>query len=128
MASIALSSVTSKQWLPHSEPSLAHAWPMTRRPSRPIPSRFKSAKVTGDVNFSIEGEQGGTAATLNLSELLPEEASANWPFSFRYFQDFDKDIVLPDGFTPDKITIEVRSRTRSISSIEEIYSWTTSMV
>lgn len=84
-------------------------------------------KVTGDVNLSIEGEQGGAAATLNLSELMPEEASANWPFSFRYFQDFDKDIVLPDGFTPEKITIEVRSRTRSISSIEESYSWTTSL-
>jgi len=84
-------------------------------------------KVTGDVNLSIEGEQGGAAATLNLSELMPEEASANWSFSFRYFQDFDKDIVLPDGFTPEKITIEVRSRTRSISSIEESYSWTTSL-
>jgi hypothetical protein len=84
-------------------------------------------KVTGDVNLSIEGEQGGAAATLNLSQLMPEEASANWPFSFRYFQDFDKDIVLPDGFTPEKITIEVRSRTRSISSIEESYSWTTSL-
>ena len=84
-------------------------------------------KVTGDVNLSIEGEQGGAVATLTLSQVLPEEASANWPFSFRYFQDFDKDIVLPDGFTPEKITIEVRSRTRSISSIEESYSWTTSL-
>ena len=84
-------------------------------------------KVTGDVNLRIEGEQGGAAATLNMSQLMPEEASAKWPFSFRYFQDFDKDIVLPDGFTPEKITIEVRSRTRSISSIEESYSWTTSL-
>lgn len=83
-------------------------------------------KVSGDVSLSIAGEEGGTATIYNYAQLLPEESSANWPFSFRYFQDFDREIILPDGFTPEKITIEVRSRTRSISSIEESYSWTTS--
>lgn len=83
-------------------------------------------KVSGDVSLSIEGEQGGADTTYSFSQLLPDEASANWPFSFRYFQDFDREIVLPDGFTPEKIKIEVRSRTRSIASIEESYSWTTS--
>jgi hypothetical protein len=34
--------------------------------------------------------------------------------------------VLPDGFTPERIHVEVRSKTRSISSIEESFAWTTS--
>lgn len=80
-------------------------------------------KVTGDVNLSVEGELEGTAVTYEFEQLLPDEASSNWPFSFRYFQDFDREIVLPDGFTPERITIEVRSKTRSIDSIEESYSW-----
>ena len=84
-------------------------------------------KVAGDVSLSIDGEEGGADTTYDFSQLLPADTSANWPFSFRYFQDFDREIVLPDGFTPEKITIEVRSRTRSISSIEESYSWTTSL-
>jgi len=83
-------------------------------------------KVTGDVNISIEGEQGGDTAIYQYAQLLRKDAEKGWPFSFRYFQDFDREIVLPDGFTPEKITIEVRSKTRSISSIEESYSWTTS--
>ena len=83
-------------------------------------------KVTGDVSLSIDGELDGAAITFNYAQLLPAETAANWPFSFRYFQDFDREIVLPDGFRPEKITIEVRSKTRSISSIEESYSWTTS--
>jgi cell division protein FtsB len=83
-------------------------------------------KVTGDVSLSIDGEMDGATATYNFSQLLPADGSASWPFSFRYFQNFDREIVLPDGFTPETITIEVRSKTRSISSIEEIYSWTTS--
>ena len=83
-------------------------------------------KVTGEVSLVVEGEEDGVATTYNYAQLLPEDSSASWPFSFRYFQDFDREIVLPDGFTPESITIEVRSKTRSITSIEESYSWTTS--
>lgn len=83
-------------------------------------------KVSGDVRLSIAGEEGGAETTYSYAQLLPEESSSSWPFSFRYFQDFDREIILPDGFTPEKITIEVRSNTRSITSIEESYSWTTS--
>ena len=84
-------------------------------------------KVSGDVILSIDGDEGGSAISYSYTQLLPEESSASWSFSFRYFQDFDREIVLPDGFTPEKITIEVRSRTRSISSIEASYSWATSL-
>jgi hypothetical protein len=81
-------------------------------------------KVSGNVNLSVDGEQNGVAATYAYPELLPDDASAEWPFSFRYFQDFERDIVLPDGFTPERIRIEVQSRTRSIDSIEKSFAWT----
>lgn len=84
-------------------------------------------KVSGDVNLVVEGDQGGEATTYEFSQLLRDDANGNWVFSFRYFQDFDREIVLPDGFTPERITIEVRSKTRSISSIEESFSWATSL-
>lgn len=84
-------------------------------------------KVSGDVRLTVDGEQGGTAATYEYSQLLPAESNGSWPFSFRYFQDFDREIILPDGFTPQKITIAVRSKTRSIASIEKSYSWTMSL-
>jgi hypothetical protein len=83
-------------------------------------------KVTGDVSLTVQGEEGGVTKTYSYAQLLPGDSGASWPYSFRYFQDFDREIVLPDGFTPESITIEVRSKTRSISSIEESYSWATS--
>jgi cell division protein FtsB len=83
-------------------------------------------KVSGDVSLSVEGEQDGATTTYDFAQLLPDEADGSWPFSFRYFQDFDREIVLPDGFTPERITIEVHSKTRSIKSIERSYSWATS--
>ena len=84
-------------------------------------------KVSGDVVLSIEGEEDGATASYDYDALLPSDTDRNWAFSFRYFQDFDREIVLPDGFTPERITIQVRSKTRSIDSIEESFPWTSSL-
>lgn len=83
-------------------------------------------KVSGDVNLSVVGEQNGVETSYALAELIPDKAEKAWAYSFRYFQDFNRQLVLPDGFTPERITVEVRSRTRSISSIEETFVWATS--
>ncbi len=80
-------------------------------------------KVSGDVNLSVVGELNGIETTYVLAQLLPEDAQQAWRYSFRYFQDFERQIVLPDGFKPERITVEVRSKTRSISSIEESFAW-----
>ena len=83
-------------------------------------------KVSGDVALTVEGNEQGQAKSYPLAALLPANADEAWPFSFRYFQDFDRQIVLPDGFTPERVRVEVRSRTRSIKSIEESFAWATS--
>lgn len=83
-------------------------------------------KVSGDVNLTIEGDLDGVEKTFSYAELLPEEGEAAWAFSFRYFQDFNRQVVLPDGFTPQRVRVEVQSKTRSISSIEESFAWTAS--
>ena len=82
-------------------------------------------KVSGNVNLTIQGDLDGVETTYSYAELLPDEAEASWAFSFRYFQDFNRQVVLPDGFTPQRVNVEVQSRTRSISSIEESFSWMT---
>lgn len=84
-------------------------------------------KVSGEVNLSIVGDQNGVETTYTFAELIVDKADRTWVYSFRYFQDFDRQLVLPNGFTPERITVEVRSRTRSISSIEESFAWATSL-
>jgi len=80
-------------------------------------------KVSGDVVLTIAGTEDGEPRAYSYSELLPEDADSSWAFSFRYFQDFDREVILPDGFTPEEVTISVQSRTRSIASIEESFRW-----
>jgi cell division protein FtsL len=79
--------------------------------------------VKGEVDFSIDGEIDGVATTYKLSQLLPEDGSSSWPFAFRYFQDFERVLVIPDGFTPSTINVEVISRTKSIASVKQSFDW-----
>lgn len=83
-------------------------------------------KVSGSVALSVEGDEDGVEKTYSYDELLADNSDKEWKYSFRYFQDFDRELVLPDGFTPERINVEVTSRTRSISSIEESFLWATS--
>ena len=81
--------------------------------------------VKGEVNFSLEGAQDGIATTYNLEQLVPTDEASNWPFSFRYFQNFDRQLILPEGFLPERINIEVHSRTKSIASVKQSFLWKT---
>ena len=84
-------------------------------------------KVMGDVSLSIAGLQDGEQKSYDYRDLLPTDGESEWAFSFRYFQNFDRQVVLPDGFEPERITVEVESRTKSIESIEESYAWHSSL-
>ena len=79
--------------------------------------------VKGEVDFTLEGAQDGVATTYKLEQLLPDDADSKWAFSFRYFQDFDRELILPAGFTPEKVNIEVVSRTKSIASVKQSFTW-----
>ena len=81
--------------------------------------------VQGDVDLVLEGDLNGTAASYSLEELVPADEDSAWPFQFRYFQTFDRQLVLPDGFTPERLNVHLRSRTRSVDSIEQSFAWAT---
>jgi hypothetical protein len=79
--------------------------------------------VKGEVDFSLEGAQDGVAITYSLEQLLPPDQDDGWPFSFRYFQNFDRQLILPEGFKPERINVEVRSKTKSIASVTQSFPW-----
>ena len=91
-----------------------------------VQTKKHDRKVSGNVKLSIVGELNGVETSYEYAQLLPAAGDGKWAFSFRYFQDFDRHVVLPDGFTPERITVQVESRTRSIASIEESFSWLSS--
>jgi hypothetical protein len=81
--------------------------------------------VKGSVDVQFEGEQDGVAKTYTLKDLTAPDTDSSWPFAFRYFQNFDRQLILPVGFSPERINIEVRSRTKSVAGMKQTFLWQT---
>ena len=81
-------------------------------------------RVDGVVNFVVEGEKDGTPLSLGLAELGAKDVPLQ--FNFRYFQDFEREITLPEGFTPRKVEVEVTPRTRGVAAVSRSFDWVTS--
>ena len=81
-------------------------------------------KVTGGTKVLIRGESDGSVSELKLTDLLLENSSKGTKFAFRYFQVFEGDISLPDGFEPFEVKIGIVPTTKKVKSFSETISWT----
>jgi hypothetical protein len=68
----------------------------------------KAAVSEGTVDLSVEGVRGQQVVTLPLAQLGAGQATL--PFSFKYFQRLEGTVILPDGFTPDRVKLVVKSK------------------
>jgi hypothetical protein len=82
----------------------------------------EDAVVAGSVVIQIEGVRANRPEQLGLAQLTDAaRADGQLPFKFRYFQKFEQDVVLPEGFEPRAVNVEVRS-TR-LAPVRESYPW-----
>ena len=82
-----------------------------------------SKKLKGTANVVIRGEIGGSLSEMKITDLLLENQKYGTKFSFRYFQVFEGDLALPDGFEPFEVEIGIKSTTKKVKSFSETISW-----
>lgn len=80
-------------------------------------------KIQGAANVLIRGESGGNVSELKMSELGLDKQANDTKFAFRYFQVFEGDISLPEGFEPFEVEIGINPSTRKVKSFTETISW-----
>jgi hypothetical protein len=87
-----------------------------------VQSMRQDAAVTGSVAITIEGTRSNRPEQLALAQAgVATRGDGQLPFKFRYFQDLEQDIVLPDGFEPRAVNVEVRSS--RLTPVRESYPW-----
>jgi hypothetical protein len=83
---------------------------------------LRKGEVTrGSASISVEGMQNGRVVTLAWDALAGKQPAADPQFSFRYFQQLDSTLVLPDGFTPNRIKLALRSEQGDKG--EQAFTW-----
>lgn len=83
--------------------------PRTFRYVVTLSQNLQMGQVTrGNLRIVVRGMQGGQRKRLGLKEL--DASGASVPFEFKYFQQLDGSLVLPEGFTPDAIELRLENR------------------
>ncbi|WP_024889160.1 DUF6776 family protein [Luteimonas huabeiensis] len=75
----------------------------------------------GELRLLVEGTLDGRLQQLDWNALRQREDAPPLPYSFKYFQQVEGDIVLPAGFTPTRIT--ARLQPRGGSPVEQSFAW-----
>lgn len=87
-----------------------------------VQSMRQDAVVAGSVSIQIEGARNNRPEQLALAQAAPAtRGDGLLPFQFRYFQNLEQDIVLPEGFEPRAVNVEVRSS--RLAPVRESYPW-----
>lgn len=67
----------------------------------------KGAISRGRLHFTVEGVRGGKLATVSWDELHQRRGVPPQDYSFRYFQQLDGSVMLPAGFTPQRVRVSL---------------------
>ncbi|MEZ5465928.1 MAG: DUF6776 family protein [Lysobacteraceae bacterium] len=86
-----------------------------------LTQNLKRSKVSsGELRILIEGAQGGQLKMLDWSTLRQDAEAAALTFEFKYFQQLKGSVMLPEGFTPHRVRVQLKSPD---GSSEPSFSW-----
>ncbi|HEY4559741.1 MAG TPA: DUF6776 family protein [Lysobacter sp.] len=81
----------------------------------------RGAVSTGELTLSVEGSRGGRMQTLDWNALRQQPKAPGTPFSFRYFQEVEGDVLLPADFAP--VRVSVRLKPRGGGAVDHAVTW-----
>jgi len=68
-----------------------------------------AAVISGQIELGVDGIENGVARHLKVAQLLAESADS-LEFQFKYFQQLERLITLPENFEPSRLTVRLKSR------------------
>lgn len=81
-------------------------------------------RVSGYVELMVQGVADGEMRTLGLHDLASEgHKNGRLDFSFRYFQNLQANLVLPDGFEPSLVVVKLTPKGKLEKIVEKTYEW-----
>ena len=79
-------------------------------------------RISGTLELELEGRQDGAPASLALTELTPDSL-ARMDFSFRYFQNLQSELRVPEGFVPERVNVTLNAKGKKAKPVEQSFAW-----
>jgi cell division protein FtsL len=80
----------------------------------------RGAISKGQMRFVVDGVRAGKLVSVKWDELLQKPGSPGKPFSFRYFQQLEDSVMLPPGFTPQRVRVSLSG---AGSPVDQSFPW-----
>ena len=75
-----------------------------------LTQKMRKGEITsGSAGIRVEGMLNGSLRALEWNELPQHKPDQAPDFSFKYFQELDVSFVLPEGFTPNRVVLVMKS-------------------
>jgi hypothetical protein len=86
-----------------------------------LTQNLKKASVSkGQITLRVDGVRDGKLSTLGWNDLLQAPTAPPQDFSFKYFQQLEGSVMLPPGFTPHRVRVQLKSDGRQS---EQVFPW-----
>ncbi|MDR7069869.1 hypothetical protein J2X02_002720 [Pseudoxanthomonas japonensis] len=82
----------------------------------------RGAISQGQMRFAVEGVREGKLAAVQWDELHQQRSAPGQTYSFRYFQQLDGNVMLPAGFTPQRVKVTLHG---DDAAVEQALDWKT---
>lgn len=79
-------------------------------------------KLTGFMTFSLSGQEESQEKVYPLDKLTADEKT-EYKLGFKNYQEIKESLQLPEGFTPEKIIIHVKSDNIELDDLNEELDW-----
>lgn len=79
--------------------------------------------LSGYLNFNIVGRRGEQTESIPLHELSAQVENEDIRLRFRYFQNIEGRLTLPEGFEPEGIELVAQSTGSDRKTVEKKFGW-----
>lgn len=79
--------------------------------------------LLGHVNINIVGQQDNEQVVYSLRDVSSDEDELDIRLRFKFFQNIEGVLELPEGFTPDRIQIAAASTEPVVKTLNQDFSW-----
>ena len=81
-----------------------------------------SRRLSGSVKLQLAGLQDGQMTTLDVAQLAADE-DYDMAYQFRYFQGLEAELVLPVGFEPQQVNVEIWPSEARAERLSQTFEW-----
>lgn len=79
--------------------------------------------IRGYANINILGTQNGSEISFPLRSLSPDESQLDIRLQFRYFQNIEGELIIPENFTPEAVQILAISQGENAKTVQKNFAW-----